>query len=118
MQNCNQTKCFKVYIFPIFSSIGFFMFVRKFCLRRGLCELRLTERPDRDQRPLFNYEWFFPGLSNLRMVILGSISGSSAHEMPTLLSRVYDGEPPYPNKDTNFTKKNTKLSRLSKKSEC
>ena len=30
--------------------------------------------------------WFFPGLSHLSMVLLGSISGLSAHEMLTRLS--------------------------------
>lgn len=38
--------------------------------------------------PALNLEQSFQGLSNLRMVIIGSISGSSAHEMLTRLSKV------------------------------
>ncbi len=39
--------------------------------------------------PALTLEWFFLGLSNLRMVISGSISGSSAHETLTHLSRLW-----------------------------
>lgn len=46
--------------------------------------------------PALTLEWFFLGLSNLRMVISGSISGSSAHEKLTHLSRLWGLTPKSP----------------------
>lgn len=60
------------------------------------CVLRLTERPEQVTSPTLTLEWFFLGLSNLRMVISGSISGSSAHEMLTHPQQSMRRKPPNP----------------------